>query len=116
MPHCILLHLSRGAADHNAELAIAALKPAVERLGLKLSRVPTHVIPAAMRDLESDEALCAESSSGLSADVVRCLQWAVHKRHSKDVARVHRQLLCDLNNGDESRVKRKPRREKPFKR
>jgi len=116
MPPYILLHLPRDAAEYNAKLATAALKPAVERLGLKLSRVPTHVIPAAMRDLQSDEALCADSSRGLSKESVRCLQWAVHKRHSKDVARVHRQLMCDLNNGDESRVKRKPKRDKPFRR
>ena len=113
MPLCILLHLPRDAADLNAELATTAVKPAVQRLGLKLKRVPTHVIPAGMRDLQSDEVLCAESTNGISAEELRCLRWAVHKRHSKDVERVHRQLLCDLNNGDESRVKRKARREKP---
>ena len=110
MPLCILLHLPRDAPDLHAELASAAVKPAVLRLGLKLKRVPTHVIPAGMRDLQSDEVLCAESKNGVSADALRCLQWAVYKRFSNDVERVHRQLLCDLNNGDESRVKRKPRR------
>ena len=112
MPLCILLHLARGAADLNAELATAAVKPAVQRLGLKLKRVPTHVIPAGMRDLQSDEALCADSANGVSAEALRCLRWAVHKRFKKDVERVHRQLLCDLNNGDESRVRRNPRRER----
>lgn len=110
MPLCILLHLPRGAADLNAELATAAVKPAIQRLGLKLKRVPTHVIPAAMRDLDSDEVLCVESTTGLLADELRCLRWAVHKRHGKDVERVRRQLLCDLNNGDEARVRRGHRR------
>lgn len=112
MQHNILLHLPRDAADFNAERVSAVLKPAMDRLGFKLERIPTHDVPSAIPDLKSDEVLCAVSRTGIPADKLRCLQWAVHKRHSKDVASVRRQLLCDLNNGDESRVKRKPRREK----
>ena len=106
MPLSILLHLPRGEEDRNANLATTALKPAVQRLGFRLRRVPTRAIPGAMADLESNEVLCVDSASGLSADQLRCLRWAVHKRYSADVEHVHRQLLCDLNNGDESRVRR----------
>lgn len=106
----ILLHLSRGNEDRNAELATAAVKPAVRRLGIKLARVPQHTIPKSLHDLESDEVLCVASTSGLSAQTLNCLRWAVHKRHSKDLERVHRQLICDLNGGDEARVNRRPPR------
>ena len=40
------------------------------------------------------------------------MRWAVHKRYERDVARVHRQLRCDLNGGDESRVRRKSHRDR----
>lgn len=110
MPLSLLLHLPRGRADREAALATAALTPAHTKLTFTLRRVPTHVLPTAMRDTESDEALCAETARGLDAATLRSLRWAVHKRHACDPKRVHRQLICDLIGGDESRVKRKPRR------
>ena len=110
MPLSLLLHLPRGRADREAALATAALTPAHTKLTFTLRRVPTHVLPTAMRDTESDEALCAETTRGIDAATLRSLRWAVHKRHACDPKRVHRQLICDLIGGDESRVKRKPRR------
>lgn len=41
MPLNLLLHLSRGRADREAELAAAALKPAHINLTFTLRRVPT---------------------------------------------------------------------------
>ena len=106
MPFNILLHLPRGCADCETALATAALKPALNSLGITIQRVPTHSLPHAMRDLQSDECIVAETATGLHANTLKCLRWAVHKRHERDVERVHRQLLCDLNGGDEARVRR----------
>lgn len=110
MPLSLLLHLPRGRADHEATLATAAISPVLRQLGIALRRVPTQALPSAMHDTESDEALCADSSASLPPPTIKSLRWAVHKRHQNDIDRVHRQLVCDLNGGDESRVRRKPAR------
>jgi hypothetical protein len=107
MPLYLLPHLPRGAEDFNASRATAVLKPVLRRDGMQVKRVPAHVLPTAMRDLASDEALCVKNATRMSEDTLRCLRWAVHKRHSDDLNCVRRQLLCDLNRGDESRVRRK---------
>ena len=106
IPFNILLHLPRGCADFETALVTAALKPALTSHSIVLRRVPTHSLPRAMRDLQSDECLVAKTAAGLHANTLKCLRWAVHKRHERDVERVHRQLLCDLNGGDEARVRR----------
>ena len=108
IPLSLLLHLPRGRADHEAALAAAAVSPALHKLGITLRRVPTQALPSAMHDTASDEVLCADSSSSLPPPAIKSLQWAVHKRHQHDIDHVHRQLVCDLNGGDESRVRRKP--------
>ena len=79
-------------------------------LGVQLRRVPTSCVPSALRDMQSEEVLCVSSASPLDQCVLKSLRWATHKRYSKDVKTVQRQLICDLNNGDESRVKRSGRR------
>ena len=110
MPHTILLHLPRADPDRHTTLATAALKPAHDFVAFTLIRVPTHVLPKAMRDLASDEALCVQSLENLPPTTIKALRWAVHKRFD-DLTKTHAQLRCDLTGGDESRLKkRKPRR------
>ena len=113
MPHALLLHLPRIDPDKHATLAAAALKPAHDFVAFTLIRVPTHVLPKAMRDLASDEALCVQTSENLPPTTIKALHWAVHKRFN-DPTKAHAQLRCDLIGGDESRLKKpKHRRRRP---
>lgn len=111
MPHVLLLHLPRSEPDRHAILATQALKPAHNFINFKIVRVPSHVLPTAMQDTESDDALCAWTAEPLSEAVIKSLRWAVHKRFA-NVSQTHAQLRCDLTGGDESRIKRKPARKK----
>jgi hypothetical protein len=111
MPHTLLLHLPRSDPDRNATLAAQALKPAHDFVHFTLVRVPSHVLPTAMRDMESDEALCAQTAEKLPSPTLKSLRWAVHKRFA-DTSQTHAQLRCDLTGGDESRIKRKHVRNK----
>ena len=111
MPATILLHLTRDNENSEAKKATAALESLRSQLGFKLARVPTHTLPRALRDTKSCEVLCAVSTRNLSSAEIRSMRWAVHKRHDTDKDRTHRQLVCDLKNGDESRVRRPRNRE-----
>ena len=106
MPHTILLHLPRDDPDRHATLATAALKPAHDYVAFTLVRVPTHTLPRAMRDLASDEVLCAQTKLNLTAATIKALRWAVHKRFDNS-SKTHAQLRCDLVGGDESRLKKR---------
>ena len=98
----ILLHLTRGSEDENAVLAERVVREMLETLKGTLVRVPTHTVPSALRDLESDEVLCIRHN-GIAPAHVRALRWAAHHRHRPpDV--VKKQLLCDVFNLDESRI------------
>ena len=105
MPNILLMHLPRSDPDRHARLAAQALKPAHDFLNFSLVRVPSHVLPSAMHDTESDEALCVQSEL-LPPSTLKSLRWAVHKRFA-DTEQTHAQLRCDLTGGDESRLKRK---------
>ena len=105
MPNILLMHLPRSDPDRHARLAAQALKPAHDFLHFSLVRVPSHVLPSAMHDTESDEALCVQSEL-LPPSTIKSLRWAVHKRFA-DTTQTHAQLRCDLTGGDESRLKRK---------
>jgi hypothetical protein len=111
MPHTLLLYLPRSDPDRHATLAAQALKPAHDFVHFTLVRVPSHVLPSAMRDTESDEALCAHSTEKLPSVTLKSLRWAVHKRFA-DTSQTHAQLRCDLTGGDESKIKRKHVRNK----
>jgi len=106
MTHTLLLHLPRSDPDRHATLAAQALKPAHDFVHFTIVRVPSHILPTAMRDTESDEALCAQTAEKLSSPTLKSLRWAVHKRFA-ETEQTHAQLLCDLTGGDESRIKRK---------
>lgn len=108
MPNSIILHLPIRDPDLHAFLAARALKPAHDFAAFSLVRVPSHVLPNALRDLNSREALCAQSDEILSPQFLRSIRWAVHKRFS-DVEETHAQLRCDIVGGDESRLKKKKR-------
>jgi len=112
MPNSLLLHLPAQDADLHASLAERALKPAHDFAAFSLIRVPSHVLPFALRDLNSNEALCAQSDRMLSRQFLTALRWAVHKRCSNDVEHTHAQLRCDIVGGDESKLKKKKGRGK----
>ena len=87
-------------------MATTALKPAHDFVAFSLVRVPAHVLPSAMRDLASDEALCVQTAENLPPITLKALRWAVHKRFD-DLTKTHAQLRCDLIGGDESRLKKR---------
>ena len=104
MPTYLLMHLPLQDANRHALLAERALKPAHFFAKFTLIRVPSQRLRRAMRDLNSKEALCAQSHEALSPQFIKALRWAVHRRF-RDVKRTHAQLRCDIVGGDESRLK-----------
>jgi hypothetical protein len=106
MVNTLLLHIPRDDPTHHVEHATRALEPAHAHVAFQLARMPRSALPRSMRDLSSDEVLCAQTTGPLAPSVIRSLRFAVHHRF-RDVAQTHRQLVCDLVGGDESRVRRK---------
>lgn len=102
MPLSILLHLARGSEDENVALAERVVSAMLDTLQCTLVRMPTHNVPSALRDSESDEVLCIKHD-GIDPAHIRALRWAAHHRF-RAPADVQKQLRCDVFNLDESRV------------
>ena len=73
----VLLHLTRGEEDRHAVLVERVVSEMLDTLKGTLVRVPTHCMPSALRDLDSDEVLCIRHD-GIRAEHIRALRWAAH--------------------------------------
>ena len=98
------MHLPRGREAHTVSLVKNVLTDMCNHLNCTLVQVSTHNVPAAMRDLGSDQVLCVEHDR-LNPIHLKALRWGAHHRH-RPVAQVKKQLECDVFELDESRIEK----------